>query len=119
MSKWREETIQLKTIEKNFVPLVSSSIVAINGFAEGKSLPVLFLDLTNRQDVIELIDNHQYIDEKNGQVIGKWIVQSRKIASTVKLLLDFKKPTSCKLIIKFDVQKQGPTVDMIIRNGGC
>lgn len=119
MSKWREEKIQLNGMERNFVPLVSSSLIAQKGFAEGKMLPVMFLDLKERQDVIELIDNHRYLDGKNGECIGSWITEGKKIGkkigNEIKLLLDFKKPTPCKLIIIFDIQKQGFTVDMIIK----
>jgi hypothetical protein len=119
MSKWREETIQLNEMEQKFVPLVSSSIVAINGFADGKALPVLFLDLRERPDVIELINNHQYVKDKGGEATAAWILDQRKLKGKLKLLFDFKKPTECKLIVEFDIQKNGPTIDMIIRSGGC
>ena len=119
MSKWHEETIQLTESEQKFVPLVSSSIVAINGFADGKALPVLFLDLRERQDVIELINNHQYVGDKGGEAVAAWILDKKKIKDKLKLFFDFKKPTECKLIVEFDIQKNAPTIDMIIRSGGC
>ncbi len=119
MSKWREEIIQLNELEQNFVSLVSTSIVAINGFADGKALPVLFLDLKERKDVIELINNHQYVGDKGGEAIATWIMDKKKIKDKLKLLFDFTKPTECKLIVEFDIQKNAPTIDMIIRTGGC
>lgn len=46
-------------------------------------------------------------------------IDKKKIRDHLKLLIDFKKPTECKFIIEFDIQKRAPIIDMIVRSGGC
>lgn len=78
MSKWHKKTVQLNEMERKLVPLVSASIVAIKNFADGKALTVLFLDLRDRLDVIELINNHQYVKDKGGGAKASWILIKKR-----------------------------------------
>ncbi|MFC1874808.1 hypothetical protein ACFLY3_01450 [Chloroflexota bacterium] len=92
--------------------IVSDALVSTSKLADGKLLPAILVDCSSRSDVKDLIKAHRYITpgDVNTQW-GKWH-QSDK---TFILILSFKKPSKCKVVLEFDILKQGGLVDQIMR----
>jgi hypothetical protein len=93
------------------VRIVADAAIAAGGIHEGRLIPLVILDTTDRPDLEELIRVHQYISP--GDARTQWGVikgSTHKIA----LLLSFDRPIELAATLEFDVLKQGVLVDQIL-----
>ena len=96
------------------VPIVADGAIGTGKIAEGKILPVLLLDTSERPDLKQLIDNHEHTGP--GDVQTTWVyIGVRK--ELILLVLEFKKPSELTIILEFEIASQGILVDQIMRSG--
>ena len=74
-------------------------------------MPVLILDTSDRPDVAELIRVQRHLPP--GDVVSTWGGRSRR-ARSVLLFLDFTRPSEVRLLLEFDIARQGLLVDSIL-----
>lgn len=100
------------------VPIVADGIIATKGLAQGRHIPVLILDTSDRQDIEMLVQAHQ--DREPGDAVCYWTIKKRPLAPDAPhLLLKMTKPSKCIVIVEFDMTKnQGFLVDQILRARG-
>ena len=117
MSKLQWAKIDLEKHERRIVSVVATSSIASIGIADGKNLPVIFIDTTNRPDIKNAIHNHLFVE--SGDVSTAWVRVDTKDNDNIQLLIELKKPSECKFVINFEIYKHGGSVDLIMNNGGC
>jgi hypothetical protein len=93
------------------VKVANDAAIASEGMADGRFVPVIIVDATNRPDLHELARIHGYID--GGDVECCWCCP-RGEPDVVALSLDFIRPLSTRAHILFDVRKYGGLVDTLI-----
>lgn len=114
---WKQKTkvartrIALKQYEISPVPIVGDGAIATRGLLSGHLMPVLILDTSDRPDVAELIRLQRHLPP--GDVVSTWGGRSRR-ASSVLLLLEFARPSELKILLEFDIAKQGLLVDSVL-----
>lgn len=117
MSRWKKWTILLRDeAEKEPVPIVSDAAVATRGVADGRMIPVLIIDTSNRPDIEDMIRAHEHLG--SGDVTSGWWLPSRFDKSRVGLILTVTKPSRCVIILEFGLPRQGGVVDQIINAQG-
>lgn len=97
------------------VPIVADAAIAAGFIGEGRLIPLLILDTTERPDIEEFIRIHQYV--RAGDVQSQWATIEDG-SGNVGLLLTFEKPVALTALIVFDVVARGVLVDQIIRAKG-
>ncbi|MBJ6750975.1 hypothetical protein [Geomonas anaerohicana] len=95
--------------------IVADAAIATVTVGEGRLVPLVILDTTERSDVEELIRVHQYLAP--GDVACQW-GSLDKFKDKVALLLTFKKPAELVIIVEFDIPKQGILVDQAVSAKG-
>lgn len=114
--KWCKAKIELNNeVEKFPVPIVSDAAVATVEIADGKLLPLLIIDTSLRPDIEDMIKVHKHVGP--GDVDSVWSRLSRD-ENLVNLVLKFKKPVRCAIVLEFDIVKQGVLVDQIVNAQG-
>ena len=91
--------------------IISDPTIATVGVADGRFIPLLIIDSSDRPDIEELVRVHEHLPP--GDVTVQW-VQLLKIPNSIALLLRFIRPVEALLIINFDIAKQGGIVDQIL-----
>lgn len=117
LNKYKKIKIDLEDNERIPVEIIDISTVSSKGIADGKMMPVIFIDTLKRADIKETIENHKYV--KFGDVTTSWFRDSKRDYSNLYLLVELSGGGSCNFIIHFIIDKHGPGVDLIIKNGGC
>ena len=95
--------------------IVADAAIATRNLGEGRLIPLVILDTTERPDIEELIHIHEYITP--GDVDSQW-GKLKNMEGTVALILSFKRPSELTIIIDFDIVKQGILVDQILTSNG-
>jgi hypothetical protein len=114
--KWHEGEIEINNdIEKFPVPIVSDAAIATVEVADGRLLPLLIIDTSLRPDVEDMIKVHKYVGPGDAESV--WARLS-KDETVINLVLKFKKPSRCVLVLEFDIVKQGVLVDQIVNAQG-
>ena len=114
---WRKKTkgtkarIAVRPQEITPVPIVNDAAIATGRLLSGHLVPVLILDTSDRPDIAELVRVHRYLPP--GDVASSWGSRSRA-AKTVLLLLEFSRPSELKLLLEFDIAREGILVDFIL-----
>jgi hypothetical protein len=98
-------------IEQQPVPIVADAAIGTSRIRNGRLVPLLILDTTERQDLEELIRIHQYFSA--GDVNIRWVMPEGTNDSVV-LYLAFKNPVALEAIIQFDIHKQGILVEQAL-----
>jgi len=96
------------------VPIAGDAALATAGIVDGKLVPLLILDATNRPDLAEAIRVHQ--DFAAGDVVVQWGAMPDS-QDKVALFLRFLRPIELNAIIEFDIVKQGIVVEHILMAG--
>jgi hypothetical protein len=96
-------------------PIVADGAIATTGVGEGRLVPALILDCDENRTLHELIVLHE--DTPPGDVLVTW-GRPRFDKSVALLVLEFKRPIHTKVVLSFDVAKQGGLVDGIIHARG-
>lgn len=113
---WRRYTkIDVKTSDQGkIVRVVADPVIATAGRVNGKLVPLLILDTTERPDLVELVRVHQNFVEGDVQV--QWGALKGRL-DHIALCLRFLRPTERVAIIEFEITKQGALVDQILTAG--
>lgn len=110
--KWRKETLKCRN-EKEASPvmIVSDAAISTRGTVEGKLIPLLIIDTSDRPDIDELVRVHA--KQPTGDVSCQWchlIGGKGKIA----LYLRFKRPIELGMVLQFDIVRQGIIIDQAL-----
>ncbi|HYT57741.1 MAG TPA: hypothetical protein VEQ38_23790 [Verrucomicrobiae bacterium] len=117
MSQWRRLTIQLNNeVEKKPVPIVWDAGVATGDVGDGRFIPVLIIDTTDRPDIEDMVRAHKHLGP--GDADSVWSRPSRLVSNKIQLILSFTKPTRCVLSLEFDLERLGGILDQIIHAEG-
>ena len=90
--------------------VVSGAHISSSGFANGRTIPVVFIEADSENRVKELIHIHKGID--NGNCNSQWSINVKR--DRPFLHLSFTSPQQLNLVISFDVVKYGLLVDQIL-----
>ena len=82
--------------------------------ADGRLIPVLILDASERTDMRELFRQHQHMGP--GDARYQWAI-SLEDEDQVMLLLSFDRPSEVDLALSFSIADEGIVVDSMIRSG--
>src|SRR5439155_6801435 len=97
------------------VPIVHDGAIA-GPIADGRLLPVLFIDTSERRDVRELLRVHEQLG--SGDVEFDWGLSLDNKDDAI-LYLRFLRPMEVKVILLFDVRRQAILVEGILSGGGA
>jgi hypothetical protein len=97
------------------IPIVADAAIATEQMGEGRLIPLVIVDTTDRLDLEEFIRIHQYVT--SGDVESQWATLEDS-SGRVALLLTFKRPMEMMAVLAFDPVKQGGLVDQIIHTKG-
>lgn len=98
-------------LEGSPVKIVWDGAIATMSFGEGRLIPLVIIDGSDRPDIEELIRIHQYLP--SGDVESQWM-QLKEGAGKICLMLRFKKPVELVAILEFDIIGQGGLIDQIL-----
>ena len=99
--------------EANPVPVVADGLMSTAMMAEGRNIPVLILDTSERPDIDTMIQVHYEFG--SGDVTSAWSFKERLRLSTPRLILSMSNPSQCLVIVDFDMTKgHGMLVDQIL-----
>jgi hypothetical protein len=97
--------------ESSIVPIVHDGAIATHGFGEGRMIPVLVVDCSEKIELRDLIYAHK--ESSPGDVAITWVIPKND-KNKVSLLLEFIKPSVLEVLLLFDIEKQGSIVDGIL-----
>jgi hypothetical protein len=108
MTKRREEAFIAKS---DIVPIAGDAGIA-GANAEGRMVPLVILDTSERPDIDEMIRVHRHISP--GDVTCNWasVIGHPDI---VVLMLEFIRPVEMRIAIPFSVEKQAILVDAALQ----
>jgi hypothetical protein len=101
--------------DEALVPIVSDGAIATVSLGEGRLIPVLIIDCSDRPKVLELILAHEHLPP--GDVKVTWATKRFK-KSTIYLHLQFERPAQLDVLLPFDAGKNGILVDGILHSRG-
>ena len=99
-------------IAKSDMVLVVGDAAIAGETAEGRMVPLLILDTSERPDIDEIIRVHSYLSP--GDVTSNWGSIDRN-PDLVGLVLDFVRPMATRVAICFSIEKQAILVDAALR----
>jgi hypothetical protein len=114
--KPKKTKVWLAPHEARPVPIVADAAISRRGAFGGRLVPLLILDTTNRSDIDELIRVHHTL-LKPGDVKTQWAERDDHDGS-IALVLTFVRPVEAKVIIEFDIAKQGLLVEQALSGKG-
>ncbi len=110
--RWRRANIPLTGPgSSKTVPIVGDAAIATPILGEGRLIPVLIIDTSDRPDIVDLVKILQR--PPLGDVTSQW-GRLHWHKKTVALILTFKRPSKVVVILEFDVTEQGILVDLIL-----
>jgi len=101
--------------EKRPLRIISDAAIATGRVGDGRLIPLLIIDTSDRPDLGELVRVHEHLDP--GDVESQW-GQLEGLEGKVALILLFKRPIEAAMIFDFDIVKQGGIVDLIVNAKG-
>lgn len=100
--------------ERRPVPIVAAGAIGAEGLYNGRFLPVLILDASGRDDVVELLRVHEFTGP--GDLKIQWGQGDEE--DQIRLYLEFIRPMRLTIILDFDLAKWGLLVDHILNVRG-
>lgn len=97
--------------ESSVVPIVHDGAIAIHGIGEGRMVPVLVVDCSEKIELRDLIYAHEELPP--GDVAVTWAIPKHD-KNNVSLLLEFSNPSVLEVLLQFNIEKQGGVVDGIL-----
>ncbi|MEC4685484.1 MAG: hypothetical protein VST71_07115 [Nitrospirota bacterium] len=95
----------------SLVKIVADAAVSSQGIIEGKLIPLVILETSNRPDIDEMVRIHQHLPP--GDVVSQWgQIEGEK--DKIALFLNFQRPAELSIILQFDIVNQGGLVDQIL-----
>lgn len=116
-NKWRMAALPIRhPAEANPLRILHDAVVATGAVGDGRALPLLILDTSERPDLHALILAHA--EGAVGDVKVSWGRLPNKSIKAVALTLEFERPVTSTAIIGFDIATQWILVDQILRTNG-
>jgi hypothetical protein len=112
--KWKPRKAQIPVRterEARPVRIVWDAAIATTIIGDGRLIPLLIIDASERPDVSELVRIHKHLPL--GDVICQWGDLDAGDGK-IDLFLRFERPVELVLILQFDVVRQGGLVDYIL-----
>ena len=100
-----------KLTASSSVPIVGDGAIATNAIGEGRMVPVLIVDCSEKVELRDLIYAHE--DTESGDVSVRWTTEKWK-KDKIILLLEFSSPSVLEVFLKFDVKKYVGVIDGIL-----
>lgn len=101
--------------EKRPLRVIADAAVATVNVGDGRLIPLLIIDASERPDIQELVRVHAHVSP--GDVECQW-GQLEGSEGKVNLILSFKRPAEMIAILEFDITKEGGIVDIIVHARG-
>jgi len=116
-TRWKKAEIPVSSeIEGTPVPIVSDAAISSIGVADGRLLPLVIIDTSSRPDIEDAIKAHLHL--RPGDAESGWVKASSKDNDRIGLLLNLKKPSSCVVLLNFNIVSNGGLVDLIVHGQG-
>jgi len=114
---WHRETLIVQSgLEREPVPIVWDAVVAVQGIASGRMIPLVIIDTTRRPDIDEMVRLHEHLGP--GDAATAWSKPSRWNDDRIRLIVQVMKPTKCTIILEFDLARWAGTVDQVVTAQG-
>lgn len=110
----RWATFEIRNNEATPVNIVADAAIASQGVREGKLIPLLIIDRSQRPDLSEFVRLHQHLPPWD--VECQW-GQRQGTKGKIALFLKFIRPSEIFTVLEFDIERQGGLVDQILRAG--
>jgi hypothetical protein len=115
-TKERKIKVRFRTAyEARPVRIVADAAIATQGLGEGRLIPLVILDTSERPDIDELVRVHVHLSP--GDASCQW-GRLPKNKDAIALFIDFIRPVEMLIIIEFDIARQGVLVDQVLRGRG-
>lgn len=118
MNKWRVAGFEIPDLCKNPVPIVSDAAMSSESIGDGRFIPIIIVDTTNRPDIDDLVKFHDHIP--SGDVHCTWGSNHPKQwkkpynLDKLALFLEFERPSETFVILELDVVERGTVIDTIL-----
>jgi hypothetical protein len=95
------------------VPIVSDAAIATNMVGDGRFVPLVIMDTTDRPEIAELI----YLQENvpPGDVVSGWASLLDGPRDHFALVLQFQRPIEVGFALNFDLGIQGSVIELALR----
>lgn len=111
-NKWHNGKTRLPSPESaKPVPIVGDGAIATTIIGEGRMIPVVIIDTSERSDIEDLVKAHEL--QQPGDTQCSWSRLSRS-KRRIALVLAFERPSDNLLILEFDVARQGILIEFIL-----
>jgi len=111
-NKWHKADIALPNLKSTKpVPIVGDGAIATVILGEGRMIPVIIIDTSERSDIEDLVKAQE--KQPPGDVQSQWARLSRS-KRYIALILTFERPSNILLILEFDIFKQGILIESIL-----
>lgn len=109
---WRPTRVALDRAD--VVPIVADGSIA-GPVADGRILPLVIIDTSNRPDLDELVRLHSHLPP--GDVTFRW-AELADNGGQLALALRFVRPVEARAILVFSIEHEGILVDAALSGGG-
>jgi hypothetical protein len=117
MAKWKKTEILLNhKSEEKPVPIITDGVIANRDLADGRMIPLLIIDTSQRHDIEDMVLAHYHFN--GGDAESAWSIPSKRKTDKISLILNFHKPSHCIIVLGFDIERQGGVVDQIMEVQG-
>jgi len=96
-------------------PIIADAGLATYGIGEGRLIPVLIIDTSERPDIEDLVKIHEKLPP--GDVAIQW-GRLNGSKENIALIMEFTRPSEANLILNFNIESQGGLVDIILHAKG-
>jgi hypothetical protein len=104
--------------EADPVPIAADAGIATVAVGDGRMIPLLILDTSERPDIDDMVKAHHHMKGQGDVKAGWGRPDTFFDTGVVSLILTFEKPSHCVILLRFDIGKYGGLVDQIIRSQG-
>jgi hypothetical protein len=116
-TRWEKTKLQLNSdVERIPVPIVSDAAMSSIGVADGRLLPLVIIDTSNRPDIEDAIKVHKHLGPGDAESV--WLKPSSRDDTRIGLFLSLTKPSRCIVLLEFDIASMGSLVDLIVHGRG-
>ncbi len=96
--------------------IINDGAIATVGMGEGRLVPLVIIDTSERPDIEELVRVHQYVGP--GDAKSAWGRLKGSGEEKISLILQFVRPAELMLVLEFDIAKRWGLVDQILTSKG-
>lgn len=104
---WKPKSVKADDV---IATVVNTAALSVAGVANGRTIPVIILQPDEENKIDAVINAHSGISE--GNCVSQWGCTNDR--NTILLHLEFTEPIAVKIIIPFEIIRNGATIDQII-----